>query len=134
VEEFLKAEQVNFVRNTNFEKGLMTSIQMGLNAVLECEAVVLHLADMPLVAPADIEQVVAHWKQTEKGLVRPLYDQQPGHPCLIEQKYFAEILAREPQDKGCKFLFEKYKDDVCEFSRENKSVYLDVDTIGDLKA
>lgn len=113
VEEECRRLSLSFVRNDRYEEGLMTSLQCGLHSLdPTCDAALIHLIDQPLIKADLISALLDSFLEARKSspwtLGRPMYENVPGHPCLIERSHFFEIFAQEAFDQGAAFLFQKY--------------------------
>lgn len=82
------------IYNPNYKQGMLTSLQAGIRAVGdEVTAVLVLLADQPLLQPEVINMVLA----AGHSLARPVdLLGKVGHPVLIGQPYFAQLLALPP--------------------------------------
>src|SRR4051794_2130498 len=77
---------VMLVHNDQYAEGMSTSLRAGLRAVRpEVDAVVVLLADQPLITSEIINGLIELYQQTSAKIVRPRYDGQPGNPVLWDQ-------------------------------------------------
>ncbi len=77
---------VRVLENPDFRKGLATSVQVGLLALLDDSsvgAVVVLLADEPEMSSRNISRIVQAWRDSGAVTVRAQYRDRPGHPVLI---------------------------------------------------
>lgn len=92
------------VYNPDPDQGLVSSQRLGLQAIdADVGAVVMSLADQPLVTTADIETLMQAFAQapTDTGMLFPLVNGQPGNPVLLSAPTRLEILAGDSAF-GCK--------------------------------
>lgn len=98
VEAIAREEGVVVVHNRDYAAGeMLSSLQAAvrhLNA--ECAAVLVMLADQPMVEPETIDQILTAFWQGRSDLVAPTYQGQRGNPVLIGRRYFEELLALPP--------------------------------------
>jgi len=98
------------VENKGWLQGMASSLQKGLQ-VLDAvnDAVLICLADQPLIPVAHLEDMIAKYRVLEQ-LVISAYNQDIGVPALIPSRYFPELSTLQGQ-KGAKFLLLKYQSD-----------------------
>ena len=87
-----------------WEEGMAASLRAGVDALGDCEAVVVVLGDQPLLSAAAVERVVAA-RGEEVDAVRATYGGEPGHPVLLERGLFARV-AELRGDIGARVLLE----------------------------
>lgn len=95
------------VVNAEWARGLGTSIHVGVTAALAAEpnlsAVVLTLADLPLVTPDLLRQLARSHVETGRQLAACRYADAPGVPALFGRAFFP-VLQALPDDQGAKKL------------------------------
>jgi len=76
---------------TDWREGMSASLRAGIEALTDCEAVVVTLGDQPLLSPGPIARVV----QARAGAdaVRATYEGVPGHPVLFHRALFERLRA-----------------------------------------
>jgi CTP:molybdopterin cytidylyltransferase MocA len=74
-----------------------------------------------------INKVIQTYRNSEKGLVMPVFQNKRGHPLLIDRKYRKEV-AGISNDLGLRSLAEKYSTDVLEVEVNNPEILRDIDT------
>ncbi len=125
----LSARPVRFVFNENFAEGISTSIKAGLAACQKnSHAFLICLADQPLVAPGEINQLIKCLQQTSSSSIAvPTYNGQRGNPVLFKQCHLAEM-NELIGDSGCKTLIRQHEHEVLEVTMPSDHVLRDVDT------
>ncbi len=120
--------------NPNYQTGILSSIQTGLQAVHpQSEAVLITLVDLPFLKAEDYRAASDHWRCGDAyTLLRAWSEGQPAHPVIIPLAYFSQIMEQPPSDKGCSFLFKKYPERVR--FHEVARGRIDIDTIEDYHA
>jgi molybdenum cofactor cytidylyltransferase len=85
------------VLNPDHARGAGTSLRAGVAHALETDAgaVVLALADMPLVTAEMIATLAARWRETRAPLVVSRYGETQAPPTLFDRSLFAELLASD---------------------------------------
>lgn len=78
-----------------WREGLSASLRAGVSAAARrgAEAVVVVLADQPLLAGAAVARVIAARSPADADAVRATYDGVPGHPTLLEGSMFGAVAA-----------------------------------------
>ncbi|HRO13428.1 MAG TPA: NTP transferase domain-containing protein, partial [Amaricoccus sp.] len=127
---------VGIVEAPDWAEGMAASIRAGLAAVRdEIDAVVILLADMPEVAPGDIDRLIAAF-DTEAGreICRAVSaDGRPGHPVLFGRRFF-EALAGLEGDRGAREVIRTAEEFVTEVPTGGRSAVVDLDTPEDWAA
>ena len=103
IAEALRDLPVETVENQLWSEGMGTSIQTGVRAAAErgLDAVILALADQPLVTAEIYNRLVAQHEATGKPIVTSEYAGTVGVPVLFAKEYFSHLLALQPE-QGCK--------------------------------
>ncbi len=135
VEEALDGLDLLSVHNRNFAAGLSTSLKRGLAALPEgIEAAVVLLGDMPRIAPATINRLIASFNPLEsRAICLPTFHGKRGNPVLLGRQFFAEAQTTEG-DQGARELLREYADLVAEVPFDDSTILLDVDTPSALAA
>jgi molybdenum cofactor cytidylyltransferase len=84
------------VRCDGWAEGLSASLRAGVDAAARtfgADAVVIALADQPLLSGAAIARVVAARKPGTFDTIRATYAGVPGHPTVLEASTFADVAA-----------------------------------------
>ena len=106
--EVLAGLDVAIVENAERDQGLSSSIAVGVATLpTDVEAVVIALADQPLLTPAVVRAVGAAWRAgaTEVLAVVPRYRDGRGHPVLFARPSFASLLTLRG-DRGARDLLD----------------------------
>jgi molybdenum cofactor cytidylyltransferase len=126
---------VTLVRNPRPEDGQVSSQRLGLAALNpRVDAVVVALADQPLINEDDITSVIGAFKSRPEGtgVVVPRVAGQPGNPVIFSAAVREEILSGEI-NIGCRQWREAHPGAVASFETDNRRFVLDVDTPQDLE-
>jgi molybdenum cofactor cytidylyltransferase len=93
-------------------------------------AVLVVLADQPMVETAVIDQLLeAYWQQKGR-LIAPVYQGKRGNPVLIDRAYFAELLDL-PADSAPRHLLRRHESDLHLVPVASDSVLHDLDHPGE---
>ncbi len=124
------------VINPDPEAPQSASLHRGLNALPESlDAVIVGLADLPLIDHTDIEALTSAWRQRPAGssFVRPWVDGQPGNPVLFDASVRRDLLAAGPSAGGQQWAA-THPRAVYRWVTENRHYITDIDSPQDLDA
>jgi len=124
--------RVRLVENPEYREGLSTSVRTGVQAVsLQAEAIMIYLADQPLLEPEDVDRIIAAFgaaKTENKTIVVPFFKGERGNPVLLDASLRDSILGIAG-DVGCKGVIKRYPEKVYAMEMENDHVVRDVDDV-----
>lgn len=125
---------VTVVRNENYRQGQMSSVHAGLTQLSgKFDAVLVCLADQPLINSQDLIGLIAAYKQRDGGsIVVPRVGGRRGNPIIFDWNTREQILA-EGKDFGCRQFIDRNPELVRVFDSENDHFVIDLDTPGDLQ-
>ena len=119
-----------FVRNEAFQDGIGKSIACGVRAVAEsADAVLLVLADQPLISTDYLEQMIDIWRSADTRIVCSKYAGINGPPAIFPATCFADLM-RLTGDKGARAILEANSANVITVPCEDAA--FDVDEPDDL--
>ncbi|BCU68185.1 4-diphosphocytidyl-2C-methyl-D-erythritol kinase [Sulfolobales archaeon HS-7] len=121
--ELLKNEVV--IYNPTYEKGMSTSLKLGIKFFHDKHGILVALGDMPFIKRETVSKILGSFS-LECSAVVPVYSNIPGNPVLLGKRIFQSVLTLEG-DRGAKKLLEERKD-VCFIDVDDDGVTLDVDT------
>lgn len=112
----LPTDDPGIVENPNWKTGPGSSIKTGLRSLLqrhpELEAVIILLADQPLVDVELIRQLKQSANRHPGKAVAVKYKEGAGVPALFPRKFFDHLLELDDA-QGAKFLLRKKIEEVC---------------------
>jgi molybdenum cofactor cytidylyltransferase len=98
VEATLTPERATIAYNPDYERGNLSSLQVGVAAAGEHDAIAHLVADMPGVEASLIDLVVDAWKQDRRPLAVTRYRDRVGHPFVLAAATTARLdRLREPK-------------------------------------
>jgi len=119
---------VTLAVNERWERGMLSSVQTGFEALPQAAAAaVVMLGDQPFVKPETVDELVARYRETRRGIVLPVHGGRRGHPVLIDLKYKAEIIALGPE-ATLREIVQAHADDALEVEIEDPDILRDIDT------
>ena len=121
---------VHWVVNPDAERGMSSSIAAGVAALpVDVEAVVITLADQPLIDAQVIRNVVARWRASSRDATRAVttsYADGRGHPTLFGAALFPALRSLEG-DRGARDLLESQEGSLAVIEADGTRP-VDVDT------
>jgi molybdenum cofactor cytidylyltransferase len=125
-------DRIQVAYNAGFVNGQFSSLKVGIKELrAETQAVIVHLADHPLVNLATFRAVVQKYARSRKPIVIASYQGRRGHPVLFDRTLFSELLAA-PEDRGARVVVNADPDRVTYAEVEDPGTLLDLDTPADL--
>ncbi|HEX2310456.1 MAG TPA: nucleotidyltransferase family protein [Vicinamibacterales bacterium] len=118
---------VRWVVNPHPDRGQLSSLQRGLQHLLDAPAVVVTLVDVPLIDARLVAALVDTWIGSRAPLVRPARAGRHGHPMVVAPPLTADLLAADP-GASARDLVRAYAARGIELQMEDDGPFLDVDT------
>jgi len=133
IEKKIQNFPLKIAANLNFRRGMLSSVQLGFQTLPEnAQAVLVFLGDQPSISNAIINKIIDVYKETDKGIVLPVYKSERGHPVLIDMKYRDEV-ENLRSGFGLRALVYNHPEDILETKVETPSILRDVDDESDYK-
>ena len=124
--------QLGFIAcNDDHEKGMASSIKLGIKALPETtQAVMILLADQPLITESHLLEIIKSWEENPKKITCTSAGKNHGPPAIFPKRYFSKLL-KIKGDNGAKDLLSSHDKNLIRII--NKHAFIDIDTINDLK-
>lgn len=135
IEPAVQTFPVTVVRNPSPDDGQVSSQRIGLAALSgKLDAVIVALADQPLLNAQDITALIGAWKKRPEGasVVYPLVNGERGNPVIFGAEVREQILAGAA-NVGCRQWQAAHADAVAPFVTDNRRYRVDIDTPEDLE-
>lgn len=114
-----------FVNNTQYGSGMSSSIACGVSSITGAtDAVLLLLADQPLITVSHLEQLVGIWARSPDSAAATSFAGTSGPPVIFPSRYFAG-LRRLRGDRGARELLADASD-LCTVTLEDAAADIDV--------
>jgi molybdenum cofactor cytidylyltransferase len=117
------------VWNTNWQRGIGSSIRTGVQALIDqvpdVAAVLLLVCDQPAVNAGFVERLIATREATNKDIVACSYADTVGVPALFDRSLFKELLALG-NESGAKSMILRNNERVAQFAFPEGAI--DIDT------
>ncbi len=113
------------VINENYEQGLASSIACGVRAVAEsADAVLLMMADLPLVTAEHLSSLVQKWIESPRSIVASAFEDTLGPPVVFPRTDFDALLELKG-DLGARPVIEANGDRVLSIPCEEAAFDID---------
>jgi len=132
IKAVLAGKEIVVVENPTYQEGMASSIRAGVSAVApEAGALMICLADQPLLEPADINRIIRGLDDARaagKSIVVPFFKGQRGNPVILDAMH-RNAMIDVVGDIGCKKIIKQNPDEVYTIEMETDHVVRDVDTV-----
>jgi molybdenum cofactor cytidylyltransferase len=117
------------IENKNWKNGLGNSIACGVNFLkenqLHYDAILITLADQPLITAADYNALIDKYAQKEAKIIASEINNIPSVPAIFDAVYF-EKLTQLNEDKGAKEILIAAQKEV--YVLRSNTKMMDIDT------
>jgi molybdenum cofactor cytidylyltransferase len=134
IEEQVQSFPVTLAHNAAHAEGQQGSVRVGLAALSgNFDAVLITLADQPLIAANDLIELISAFKKRPTGHVLvPVVNARRGNPIVLDDVARAQIFA-SGTNLGCRHFIEREPGLVHVYATANKRFIMDLDTIEDVE-
>jgi len=115
------------VLNANYPLGQLSSLQVGLAAAGNADAILMCLVDHPDISHEVVDQVIGAFESAQAPIVIPTHQGRRGHPTLFARPLFAELQAA-PLDEGARVVVRAHSDQILELPINDDEILADLDT------
>lgn len=123
-----RKNEVRIVHNPDWQKGMSTSLQVGLRSVSpQATAVIFLLADQPMVDSALVNAIIDKHEKSRKRIVVPMYNGRRGNPALFDMSLRSELLCISG-DEGGRSVIQAHPREVATVPVADTLMGIDVDT------
>ncbi len=139
----MQAIRDRFPRNTplimstdHAEDGMGHSLADGVRMLVEWDFLFVGLADMPYVQRSTLRTLNQAMRRARSEgracIVRPTYDDRPGHPVGFSQEFFPALIQLQG-DQGARDLLKTNQDSMRHIPVDDPGVLVDIDQPADLR-
>lgn len=123
-----RAAQVTFVVNPDPERGMLSSLQCGLEALPnDADGVMFTPVDHPGIQASTLEKLAARFQTGRSPLTIPTHCGVHGHPvCITRQPLIAELLAL-PASAQARDVIHRHLSEACLVEVDDAAVTVDID-------
>jgi molybdenum cofactor cytidylyltransferase len=118
------------VINEQAEKGMGTSLALGISYAQDAPGWLIALADMPYIQSGTYKLLVNKLKEGA-GIVAPVFEQRRGHPVGFNRVFKEELMSLQG-DAGARHLIENHQAQLELLLTDDEGVVRDVDKPDDL--
>ena len=131
IKQTLDEQSVSLLINSNWKKGLSSSIETGLIALPEStQAVMLLLCDQPLLKKSSLKKLIELWQQQPERIVASEYQNSIGVPAIFPASMFSQLKSLSG-DKGAKQVLMSNKEQLVTVALPEAD--MDIDTQEDFE-
>jgi CTP:molybdopterin cytidylyltransferase MocA len=134
IEDEVRSYVVTLAHNDAYADGQQGSVRAGLAALSGAfDAVIIALADQPLIGAGDLTELIGAFKKRPAGhVVVPVVDGRRGNPIILDDVALARILDSDV-NLGCRQLIERHPELVHAHHTANTRFVTDLDTVDDVR-
>ena len=119
---------IKIVKNSNWNKGISSSIACGVSYIqeqdLNINGVVFLTCDQPLISTVIVDQLIEAHDLSNKPIIASQYENTLGIPALFSNSFFAELTELKA-DRGAKIIINKYPELVYPINFQLGAIDLD---------
>jgi molybdenum cofactor cytidylyltransferase len=126
---------VNFVKNTQYQLGMSSSIVAGAHFLEGMDGCLICLADLPWLTTADYNYFVAKFRVENNlnQILVPTHAGKNGHPVIFGGHFFTALKELSISDQGAREIIENNLAKVKNIEVEHRRILQDIDTPGSLE-
>lgn len=126
-------ENVVIVQNQEYAAtDMLRSVQIGLQAMPDCDAFFLLPGDMPAVRPETFQRLLAAWDGDSPAVLFPTLDGYRKHPPLVDSRLIPAILSYDGKN-GLRGFWRQHEELTRSLPVKDEGVWIDVDTPEDYR-
>ncbi len=103
----LNHKKIKVVYNNDYKLGQISSIQCGLKACLNSDAVLIWPVDCPMILSSTVDLIAAAFQESHTQIIIPTHHGKRGHPPLLAKSLYQDILTI-PTTQGLNILFKNH--------------------------
>jgi CTP:molybdopterin cytidylyltransferase MocA len=128
----MEIQDLRVCLNQQPDRGPLSSIQIGLQALEQVDAVIVHPVDHPLVSRSTIQRLSQNSRIHPERILIPLFEGRKGHPVLFPRRFFKELFAA-PLDQGARWVVRKNRSSVTTFATDDSGILENINIPEDLR-
>ncbi len=130
----LTGSGVDVVVNPDFPQGMFSSVKAGIRSLHpECRAFFVLPADIPLVRPATVRQLLEGFDPDRTDVAIPSFTDRPGHPPIIASRLCPAILAAD-EAGGLRAALARWQNNTLQVAVADRFILHDADGLHDYQA
>lgn len=112
--------------NPKPERGIASSMQIGLEIAKDADACLFTVSDQPWLTAETIIALYDAFQSENKGMACTVWGEKTGNPCIFSKKYYRKLM-KITGDKGGKQIIKRYPEDVTYLKISDEREQQDVD-------
>jgi nicotine blue oxidoreductase len=121
------------VENPRADAEQIDSLRIGLaNLPQAADAAIVLPVDHPLAEARTVRELIRAFRASGLSIVRPVYDDRPGHPVLFGRGLWEE-LGKPDRGEGARDVIHAHADEILDVSIADRGVSIDIDTPEDYR-
>lgn len=135
IAQVLEGLPIRTAFNHDYCLGQSASLIAGIKAINpKSDAFLVVLGDQPFVSSLLIDQLIDFYERSACLIVRPQFQEIPGHPVLFNACLVPELLNNLKGDIGAREIIARHQSQAGLMPVENESAFKDIDTYGDYQS
>jgi molybdenum cofactor cytidylyltransferase len=130
--EHLKNYPLEVVYNPDWQKGMGSSIKVGLTIIMNTptsfDGVIIMVCDQPLIKSDHIKNLISKFTKTRSAIVASAYGNALGVPALFSKSHFQALMTLD-NEHGAKKIIQQHPDDTSAVDFPEGEI--DIDTLED---
>jgi CTP:molybdopterin cytidylyltransferase MocA len=121
------------VENPRADAEQVDSLRIGLEGLPEdAEAAIVLPVDHPLAEARTVRELARGFRASGLPIVRPVYNDRPGHPVLFARRLWNELAGPHPAD-GAREVVHRHAAEILDVVIGDRGVSVDIDTPEDYR-
>ena len=131
--EIARGKRARPVENPRADAEQIDSLRIGLESLPDdAEAAVVLPVDHPLAEARTVRELVRGFRASGQPIVRPVYDDRPGHPVLFARGLWDELAEPDLAD-GAREIVHRHAAEILDVVIGDRGVSVDIDTPEDYR-
>jgi molybdenum cofactor cytidylyltransferase len=130
VEKMLEGlDKVRFILNDRYEKGISTSIVVGVQGLGQIDGCMICLGDLPHLTTNDYDRLIDVFdsKQSINRIIIPTFQGKRGHPVIFGKSFFGDLENLPISDKGARKIILSNEQHNLELEMQHDGILRDID-------
>ena len=124
--DIVKETGAEVLFNPKPERGIASSMQIGLEIAKDADACLFTVSDQPWLTAETIIALYDAFQSENKGMACTVWGEKTGNPCIFSKKYYRKLM-EITGDKGGKQIIKRYPEDVTYLKISDEREQQDVD-------
>jgi molybdenum cofactor cytidylyltransferase len=120
------SEDLEWVVNEEYQRGQLSSLWCGLDAVRGEDGALVTLVDHPLVRVETYRDLILEFSKNPKAIVVPVIQGRRGHPIIFAREHFQQFF-EAPLDIGARWVIGSGRIPVHEVAVSDSGIRADID-------